>query len=64
MTEALGGIAAVSNLLSAAEPFPRVHPIHPYALTNPIWVDADGDGEWQAPGLPDWLEPPEEPAAR
>jgi hypothetical protein len=22
----------------------------PFAFTNPIWVDADGDGEWTAPG--------------
>ena len=30
-----------------------LHPIgggSPYALTNPIEVDADGDGEWTAPG--------------
>ncbi|MCO4743579.1 MAG: CehA/McbA family metallohydrolase [Proteobacteria bacterium] len=63
VTEALGGVSAVSNLLTAAEPFPRVYPIHPYALTNPIWVDVDGDG-WDAPGVPGWLEEPEEPAAR
>ncbi|MDP6943234.1 MAG: CehA/McbA family metallohydrolase, partial [Myxococcota bacterium] len=25
----------------------------PYALTNPIEVDADGDGEWTAPGSPE-----------
>ena len=25
----------------------------PYALTNPIEVDADGDGAWTPPGLPD-----------
>jgi hypothetical protein len=24
----------------------------PFAFTNPIFVDADGDGEWTAPGLP------------
>ena len=24
----------------------------PFAYTNPIFVDADGDGAWQAPGLP------------
>jgi hypothetical protein len=23
----------------------------PMAFTNPIWIDADGDGHWQAPGL-------------
>ncbi len=25
--------------------------ISPYAFSNPIYVDADADGEWQAPGL-------------
>ncbi|TNE86756.1 MAG: hypothetical protein EP330_20875 [Deltaproteobacteria bacterium] len=63
VTEALSGVPAVANLLSAAEPFPRVYPIHPYAVTNPIWVDLDDDG-WDAPGLPDWLQEPDEPAAR
>jgi hypothetical protein len=24
----------------------------PFAFTNPIFVDADSDGTWQAPGLP------------
>jgi hypothetical protein len=28
----------------------------PFAFTNPIFVDADGDGAWTAPGLP--AEPP------
>jgi hypothetical protein len=28
----------------------------PFAFTNPIFVDADGDGAWTAPGLPD--DPP------
>jgi hypothetical protein len=23
----------------------------PFAFTNPIFVDADGDGAWTAPGL-------------
>jgi len=25
--------------------------ISPYAFTNAIYVDADSDGQWQAPGL-------------
>ena len=29
----------------------------PFAFSNPIFVDADGDGVWTAPGLP--AEPPE-----
>ncbi|MGH0037149.1 MAG: CehA/McbA family metallohydrolase [Myxococcota bacterium] len=27
----------------------------PFAFTNPIFVDADADGQWTAPGLPDRL---------
>lgn len=23
----------------------------PMAFTNPVWIDADGDGQWRAPGL-------------
>lgn len=29
----------------------------PFAYTNPIFVDADGDGSWTPPGLPDPLPP-------
>ena len=29
----------------------------PFAFTNPIFVDADGDRAWTAPGLPDRLPP-------
>jgi hypothetical protein len=29
----------------------------PFAFTNPIFVDADGDGAWKAPGLPPELPP-------
>ena len=25
----------------------------PFAFTNPIFVDADGDGDWTPPGLPE-----------
>jgi hypothetical protein len=25
----------------------------PFAFTNPIFVDADRDGRWSAPGLPE-----------
>lgn len=32
--------------------FPNVHPVHPYAVTNPIWVDFDGDGAFRATGEP------------
>ena len=33
--------------------FEAVNPgFRSFAFTNPIFVDADGDGEWTAPGLP------------
>lgn len=59
---------AVSQVGSLAAYLPRtVHkidrfPMVPYALTNPIWLDVDGDG-WEPPGLPAWLHAPEEPPA-
>ncbi len=54
VTEALGGVASVSNLLEPAVPIPREFPVHPFAITNPIWVDRSGDG-FQASGIPDWF---------
>jgi len=36
--------------------FEAVNPgFSPFAFTNPIFVDADADGQWTAPGLPDPL---------
>ena len=38
--------------------YDAVLPRHaPLAFTNPIWVDADGDGTWTPPGLPTPSEP-------
>jgi len=62
VSDALSGVDAVATLLDSAVPIPRTFPIYPYGLTNPIWVDIDGDG-FDAPGIPDWwIEPlaPEE----
>ena len=40
------------------ETFAAVSPgFRPFAFTNPIFVDADADGEWTAPGLPESLPP-------
>ena len=58
ITEALGSVDAVSNLISPAVPLPRKHPVYPFALTNPIWVDLDGDG-FDAPGIPEWFREPD-----
>jgi len=60
VTGALAGIG-LGDFLSEAIPVPRAFPIHPYALTNPIWVNADGDGVFTPPGIPDWLVEPEAP---
>ena len=36
----------------ASDPFTTVLPDYAsFAFTNPIWVDADGDGSWAPPGL-------------
>jgi hypothetical protein len=60
VTEALSDIPSIGSLLSPAVPIPRVGPVLPYAITNPIYVDVDGAG-WVPPGLPAWIEPPVDP---
>jgi len=36
----------------ATQDYQRVYPyLEPYAFSNPIYVDYDSDGKWQAPGL-------------
>jgi hypothetical protein len=52
--EALGTVEAVSSLLEPAPPNPRTFPVYPFAVTNPIWVDLDGNG-FDAPGVPDFM---------
>ena len=42
----------VTSLLGGTE-LPDSFPVLPFALTNPIWVDLDGDG-FDAPNAPDW----------
>lgn len=37
------GAIPVGDLVGPTPQFPRRFPVHPYALTNPIWVDVDGD---------------------
>lgn len=54
VTSALAGVG-LDSFLSAPVPFPRYFPVRPYAVTNPIWVDADGDGEFTPPGIPAWM---------
>jgi hypothetical protein len=54
VNSALGVIEIVGTLLGEPKPYPTTHPVHPDAVPNPIWVAADGDGAWTAPGLPAW----------
>jgi hypothetical protein len=50
--------AIVSSAVGEPARFPKVHPVYPYAITNPIWVDFDNDGGFRATGAPaDFLIP-------
>jgi hypothetical protein len=42
-------IEADSNGLLAPIVGGDEYQIHPYAITNPIFIDADGDGKWTPP---------------
>ena len=61
VSDALSGVATIGALLGTPIPIPRAYPVIPYAVTNPIFVVADGDGTWDPPGLPTWLREPVEP---
>ncbi len=54
VTEALSSVEAIGALLSPAVSEPRTFPVYPFALTNPIFVDLDGDG-FDAPGVPAFM---------
>ena len=66
VTEVLGDLGndTISGILGDLVPIPHTHPIYPFGLTNPIFIDADGDGEFTAPGLPDWLSEPIDPSEK
>jgi len=57
VVDALSGVPGVSTLMEPAWPIPRAFPVHPYGLTNPIWIDRDGDG-FDPPGYASWLRDP------
>jgi len=61
VVEALSTVPAVGAFVSPAVPIPREGPVLPFALTNPIWVDVDGDGEITPPGIPAFMREPAEP---
>ncbi len=47
------GFVFVETWAEPREPYSAVAPgFTPFAFCNPIFVDADGDGLWSAPGLP------------
>ena len=48
VVEALGSVDAVASLLTPAPPVPRTFPVYPFAITNPIYIDTDGNGRYDA----------------
>jgi hypothetical protein len=61
VVEAVGAVIDDTSLLGELIPVPKTHPIYPYALTNPIWIDLGGNG-FDAPGIPAWQEAPINPS--
>jgi hypothetical protein len=53
-------VPGIGTFLSPAVPITRTGSVVPFAVTNPIRVDVDGNG-WTAPGQPSWLLPPVDP---
>jgi hypothetical protein len=52
--EDMSGFFASIDIGLGAE-FHSVFDITPWGVTNAVWIDADNDGEWLAPGLPGYL---------
>ena len=52
----------VSSILDPLVPIPRAFDVIPFAITNPIWVDQNGDNAFTAPGIPEWLVRPVNPS--
>jgi hypothetical protein len=50
------GAFDLSSFANSGPPVPRTYPVTPFAVTNPVRVDLDGDG-FEPPGLPSWLKP-------
>jgi hypothetical protein len=53
LKDAVAGIAAPLGItfadLGNLQPT-LTRPVYPYAITNPIWIDVEGDGNWTPPG--------------
>ncbi len=48
-----------AGLFGAAPMFPAYFPVYPFGMTNPVWVDVDGDADgdglvWEPPGHAAW----------
>jgi hypothetical protein len=46
---AFADVPVVNMILTSDPSVPDWSPIIPYAMTNPIWIDVDGNGEYDAP---------------
>ena len=57
--DAFGRIPALSALFAATPTVPDWSPVPPYAITNPIYIDVDGNGRYDAPlARPDFCSRP------
>ncbi|WP_437914220.1 PHP domain-containing protein [Sorangium sp. So ce302] len=56
-------VEALSRFFTASPPVPDWYPVAPYAVTNPIFLDRDGNGVYDAPrGPPPFCARPCDPA--
>ncbi|WP_433932362.1 PHP domain-containing protein [Sorangium cellulosum] len=56
-------VEALSRFFTASPPVPDWYPVAPYAVTNPIYLDRDGNGVYDAPrGPPPFCARPCDPA--
>jgi hypothetical protein len=49
VADAFSRIPVVSDLFAAPPTVPDFSPVYPYAVTNPIFLDSDGNGRYDAP---------------
>ncbi|CAN92601.1 hypothetical protein predicted by Glimmer/Critica [Sorangium cellulosum So ce56] len=62
--DAFGRIPALSALFAPTPTVPDWSPVPPYAITNPITIDVDGNGRYDAPlARPDFCSRPCDPGA-
>ncbi|WP_438031369.1 hypothetical protein [Sorangium sp. So ce233] len=55
-------VEALSRFFTASPPVPDWYPVAPYAVTNPIFLDRDGNGVYDAPkGPPPFCSRPCDP---